>query len=453
MIATSFKQETSQTAQVPVDTFLDNVRGYQAEAWNQFYDHPEVRHHVLVWHRRARKTTLAINLLIAEAATTENKTYAYIGPTMRQAKATVWRDPMMLKRYLPDRLLAKPFNETELFGEFTSGSVLHIGGADDPDRWRGSGIYGWVLDEFAMMRNGDYLYNQIIYPIIQENGGWVLFTFTPKGRNHGWDFWQRSQEKENWWGTILKADESGALTPEEIAEARAAVPEEVFQQEFMCAFLVSGGGIIKRVDEACSGRLVKPRKDARGLPTGRYVMGVDVAKKQDWTVCSVINRDTKHLDGWERFNKIDYTFQVEKIAAMAKKFNDPLIVIDSTGVGEAIFDMLVRLNLSVRPYNFSGVSKKNLVEKLIMAVEGRQITYPPIPTLVDELQDFEIDEKGRYGAPEGLHDDCVFSLALAVEGMGQEAFHATPDPRKIRAQAVYENDMEKKMRAYNEGTG
>lgn len=440
--------------QVPVDAFLDNVRGYQTDVWNRFYEHPEIRHWVLVWHRRARKTTLAINLLIAEAATTEDKTYAYIGPTMRQAKATVWRDPMMLKRYLPDNLLAKPFNETELFGEFKSGSVLHIGGADDPDRWRGSGIYGWVLDEFAMMRNGNYLYNQIIFPIIQENGGWVLFTYTPKGRNHGWDFWQKAQEKDDWWGKILDVTQSNALTAEDIQEARTAVPEDVFQQEFMCAFLVSGGGIIKRVDEACSGKLLRPQKDARGLPVGRYVMGVDVAKLRDWTVCSVINRDTKHLDGWERFNKIDYTFQVEKIAAMAKKFNDPLIIIDSTGVGEAIYDMLVRLNLSVRPYSFTSSSKKNLVEKLIMAVESRQITYPPIPTMVDELKDFEIDEKGRYGAPVGLKDDCVFSLALAVEGMGQEAFQATPDPRKIRAQKIHEQGLDKKMRAGNpfEGT-
>ena len=435
--------------QVPLNTFLDHVRPYQSEVWNRFYDHPEIRHHILVWHRRARKTSLAVNLLITEAATTENRTYAYIGPTMRQAKATVWRDPMMLKRYLPQEALAKPFNETELFGEFKSGSVLHIGGADDPDRWRGSGIYGWVLDEFAMMRNGEYLYNQIIFPIIQENGGWVMFTYTPKGRNHGWKFWQNALSKDGWYGSVLKVTESNALSDDDIAEARAGIPEEVFQQEFMCEFLISGGGIIKRVDEATSGSLLRPRKDDRGRPVGRYVMGVDIGKKQDWTVCSVLNCDTKHLDGWERFNKIDYTFQVEQIAAMAKKFNNPLIVIDSTGVGEALFDMLSGLNLNVRPYNFTGSSKKNLVEKLIMAIEGRQITFPAIPTLVDELKDFDIDERGRYGAPEGLHDDCVISLALAVEGLGHEVFVAKPDPREIRAMEIRERERVEKERENN----
>jgi len=56
-----------------------------------------------------------------------------------------------------------------------------------------------------------------------------------------------------------------------------------------------------------------------------------------------------------------------------------------------------------------------------MAVEEVQVTIPDEPALVNELKafDYEITPSGRmrYGAPEGMHDDCVMALALAWHGL------------------------------------
>lgn len=413
--------------QAPIDEFKDNLNKYGKQVFRHF-DHKSTSHiknRVLVWHRRARKTTLAINLLIREAFRFKNESFAYIAPTFKQAKRIVWRDPKMLKRYIPKGSLKKPFNETELIAEFLQGSVLHIGGADDPDRWRGMGCKGWVLDEYAMMRNGKMLYEEIILPIIRANGGWILFIYTPKGRNHGWELFKKANESEKWGCWFLPVDKSGILSDETIAEIKTEMTADRFNQEFMCAFLEGGGGVIKRVRECVTGSLQGP---VRG---SRYVMGVDLAKKLDWTVLTVINRETRHLVAFERFQKIDWSFQKEKIARLAKEYYNPLIVLDSTGVGNPIEDDLKRMGLSVRGYQFTQKSKKELVEKLIITVTDRHITFPDIESLVDELEDYDIDERGRYNAPPGLHDDCVISLALAVEGLGAEIYTNTVSDEEL----------------------
>jgi hypothetical protein len=57
-----------------------------------------------------------------------------------------------------------------------------------------------------------------------------------------------------------------------------------------------------------------------------------------------------------------------------------------------------------------------------MAFERGEIHIPNDPALIGELQAFEGKSLPsglmRYGAPEGLHDDCVMSLAIAWQGLG-----------------------------------
>ena len=55
------------------------------------------------------------------------------------------------------------------------------------------------------------------------------------------------------------------------------------------------------------------------------------------------------------------------------------------------------------------------------------ITIPNHAVLLGELQAFEAKSlpsgMTRYAAPEGLHDDCVMSLALAWQGLGHWVEH------------------------------
>jgi len=138
----------------------------------------------------------------------------------------------------------------------------------------------------------------------------------------------------------------------------------------------------------------------------------------DFSVITVIDTATKAVVFIDRFKDIDYPFQKKRIIATAMRYNNARIVVDSTGVGQPIKDDLEREGLFIEDFHFTGKSKKELVEKLSIFIEQGIITIPNDLTLLDELTSFgyQLTDAGniKYSAPQGLHDDCVMSLALAT---------------------------------------
>jgi hypothetical protein len=91
----------------------------------------------------------------------------------------------------------------------------------------------------------------------------------------------------------------------------------------------------------------------------------------------------------------------------------------------------MRMGLPVRGFATTAATKPPLIEALVVAIEKREISYPALPELIGELESYEVSTNhvtGRptYSAPEGMHDDCVMSLALAwwgaTQGRQQKAF-------------------------------
>jgi len=91
-------------------------------------------------------------------------------------------------------------------------------------------------------------------------------------------------------------------------------------------------------------------------------------------------------------------------------------VIDSTGVGDPVLEALQKRGGSYAGYKFTATSKQQLMERLAVAIQQRHVGFPD-GVIVSELEAYEYvySRTGvHYSAPEGLHDDCVCSLALAV---------------------------------------
>lgn len=410
------------------------------------------RFQVVCWHRRARKTTMALNILIQACAGTRNKTYGYVGPTYEQTKSIAVVDPMMLKRYLPKEICRKPFNESELRQEFITGSVLEMKGADKPERIAGVGWQGVILEEWAKMKNGRQLWEEILQPILRENNGWALFIFTPKGKNFAYEYFMRAgQDTTGEWGqSLLKASESGIIFPDELIKAKENMPERLYMQEFECAFLEGATSVFHDIEQCVLGILEPPQ------PNRRYIMGVDLGRTNDYTVLTVMDIGTNKVVAHQRFSDTSWALQKTKIVLEAKKYNNAQVVIDATGFSAGsvvaedlkeapIVKDLQMVNLAVIPFKFTHQSKKALVEKLIISIEQRLITFPKIDALVNELQSFTYDVTQfgniRYSAPEGMYDDCVISLGLAVWGLGSYIYaplsrpHGHKPKRKIESRS------------------
>lgn len=72
--------------------------------------------------------------------------------------------------------------------------------------------------------------------------------------------------------------------------------------------------------------------------------------------------------------------------------------------------------MEVEAFKFTSTSKQQIMEGLAVAIQQQKISFPEGP-IVSELEVFEYEYTRtgvKYSAPEGLHDDCVCALALAV---------------------------------------
>jgi len=195
--------------------------------------------------------------------------------------------------------------------------------------------------------------------------------------------------------------------------AKSILPEMIFKQEYEAKFLDDAASVFRGINECISDNCL------RDVEAGHsYLMGVDIGKVEDFTVVTVIDRQTNNVVYIDRFNKIDYPFQKARIVSIAQRYNRARVVIDSTTIGAPIKDDLERSGVYIDDFKFSNKTKRELIEKLSIFIEQKSLKIPNDPILIDELESFgyRLTESGNitYSAPHGQHDDTVCSLALAV---------------------------------------
>lgn len=203
----------------------------------------------LVVHRRGGKTVACVNDLGARAIYTPKKDarYAYLAPFYRQAKDVAWQ---YVKTFL--KPVIKRIRESELRVELVNGSWITLYGADNPDALRGIYLDGVILDEFGDCRPS--LWGQVILPTLVDRKGWAVFIGTPKGKNHFYHIYRRSQQEEGWYNLTLKASQSGIIDEEELNEMRAQMDEDEYLQEMECSFEAAVRGtyytdLINQIDQ------------------------------------------------------------------------------------------------------------------------------------------------------------------------------------------------------------
>ena len=121
----------------------------------------------------------------------------------------------------------------------------------------------------------------------------------------------------------------------------------------------------------------------------------------------------------DRFQRLDWPIQKERILAFCRKWRG-LLVMDASGAGDPIYDDLVRVWPRIEAVKFTNQKKAEPIQRLVVAIEQRQVSWPrEWETLTDELKRYEyaIGSSGTitYSAPNGFHDDAVIALALSQE--------------------------------------
>lgn len=177
-----------------------------------------------------------------------------------------------------------------------------------------------------------------------------------------------------------------------------------------------------------------------------FVVGLDLGQRQDYTALCVVEKQerrsekplllVRHL---ERFPLgTPYSVQMDRVRDLVKDLwrqrPGVELVVDATGVGAGVIEMLKERNLSYRGVTITAgtnesmsgklyhVPKRNLVSRAIAPFEDRRLKISKgldlVDTLLGELDTFKVKVTTAGNDTyehwrDSDHDDLVLALALA----------------------------------------
>jgi len=292
-----------------------------------------------------------------------------------------------------------------------NGGSVQVRSADDPNSLRGEGLDFVVLDENAFMK--EEAWTEALRPSLSDRQGGALFISTPKGHNWFWRMHQRGLTEDNEWASFqFPTSTNPYIVPAEIEAAKGMLPERIFNQEYLAQFLDDAGGVFRRVMDAATAEEQDMPEEGH-----EYVIGVDWGQMVDFTVLMVLDITSKSVAFMDRFNKIDYIIQSNRLKTLVNRYKPTTVIAEVNAMGQPIVERLADEGLPIQPFTTTNATKAEVVRGLQNAFENGEIKKMNDPTLIGELQAYEQERTSsglwKFGAPEGMHDDTVIALALA----------------------------------------
>ena len=197
----------------------------------------------LVWHRRAGKDSSVLNFT-AKAMFGRVGNYWHLFPKQTQARKAIWNGidgdgRKILSQVFPEPI-RKRSSQQEMLIELKNESTWQLCGSDNYDSLVGSNPVGVVFSEWSLCDPNAWDY---IRPMLAENGGWAVFIYTSRGKNHGYSLYNMAKKRPDWFCELLTVDNTKrrdgtpVIGPEVIQDERdEGMSEEKIQQEYYCSF-------------------------------------------------------------------------------------------------------------------------------------------------------------------------------------------------------------------------
>jgi hypothetical protein len=352
------------------------------------------------------------------------------------------------------------------------GSLIMARTADEDGRnLRGHSADRVIVDEAAYVR--DAVIEEVIAPMLADRDGKLILISTPFGKNHFYrayvlgadcksppivgaddlgagpgkpapgDREQGSEDRER------RAAFSGAETLDTdpqppaptryasfrfpswdnphisrtyIEHQRSVLTERQFAVEYEAEFLDDQAAVFTWADIEGAMGLWLPKSVELGYRTA----GVDWARYSDYTVVAVLEtgREPHHLVAIDRFNAIGWEEQIRRVVDFLVRHQVNSVLTDQTSIGDPLLEQLKnalwaqQANIGVEGFCFTGTSKREIIDNLVLQFAHRRIALPNDERLTRELQyfEYELTTGGniRMNARSGYTDDCVIALALAA---------------------------------------
>ena len=335
-----------------------------------------------------------------------------------------------------------------------------------------NGVGGYFYDIWQKACRGENDFIPLLYPWFTDVHYQKPFTST--------------SEKENFEKTLddyeVALMSRNNLTLEQMNWRRHTIAnkcagdKELFMQEYPStpeeAFIASGRPVfnipalrkyLEHAKEGIRGYIKEDKflQDEKGYveiwkepkPNAYYVIGADVAEglvEGDYSVAQVLDEDCNVVARWH--GHIDPDLFGIELVNLAKYYNEAYLAIENNNHGLTTIKSVQRqeywnLFFSKTYDRFSdtitkklgwstnGKTKPMMIDKLAEFVREFYIGIQDKLT-IQELLTYIIEDNGKTNAQEGCHDDCVTSLAIALqawlEGKGESYTPEIVDENRTR---------------------
>jgi hypothetical protein len=287
------------------------------------------------------------------------------------------------------------------------GSKINFFSGERPDNIRGNTFDYLIIDEYAFTR--PELWDEVLSATVLVKGKKVLFISTPKGKNHFYKMFLMPNYDDRYKSFKFTSYDNPMINHSDLDERKRSLPSHIFEQEYLAEFLDNASGLFTNIKQS-----VKiPKKGSK------YFGGLDIGRADDYTVLTILNENNEMVY-CERWRQDEWTSIINKVGTEINKWNAKTYV-EVNNQGDVFFEMLKKLcPRNIYPYVTSSKTKPIMIEDLALAFEQNAISILDISWLIDELEAFTYiynpNTRGvQYSAPQGVHDDSVMSLALALQ--------------------------------------
>lgn len=385
---------------------MSTIKGYRPHE-KQLIIHRSInnenyKYYVLNIGRQFGKTMLGINQMLYWAINDKGCNIAWVTPIYKQGKKVFDEfEKVTVKSGLFE------YNRSDLTIQ-GFGSTINFFSGERPDNIRGNTFDYLIIDEMAFTR--PELWSEVLSATVLVKGKKVIFISTPKGKNHFNQLALQHNYDNRYKYFHFTSYDNPMIDTADLDERKRNLPDHIFRQEYLAEFLDNSSGLFKDVRKAVSNNF-----DSNEVLFG----GLDIGRADDYTVLTIINR-SQQMVYVERWRQDDWTNIIKKVADVINRFKAKTYV-EVNNQGDVFYEMLKKqCDELIEPYVTSSKTKPIMIEDLALAFEQGNITILNEGWLIDELEAFTYiyDERTRgvkYSAPQGLHDDAVISLALAIQ--------------------------------------
>lgn len=338
-------------------------------------------------------------------------------PTVDLTKAVFERTHDLIFKYFKSY---KPrYRRSDRYIELEKlGSELYVRSGDKPKSLVSRGYSKVVIDEAGFFEDRSF---RELKPALLDRTGSLVAIGVPSLKNWYFDLYKSAKRKEKGHGMIqLPSIVNPAISVEEWHNLFKTTPRLEFLRQYCAKFNEDDLNVwsSKDLDEALIDDVFEDYDS-----NFTYYAGLDLARKQDYTVLTIVKPVNKFIKAVFSLQlQGQWKNQVVQIADILNYYNVVVCSVDTTGVGDAVIELLADKTMTgLESFVFTNDSKTQLVDFFSVELEQGNLLIPRLFNYQDELKmyEFSVSKTGLrvFSAPAGYNDDKVISLLLAVRAL------------------------------------